>query len=187
MKGSFIIITGPSASGKTTLVAALLQTLHGAAKLPTVTTRAVRPGECDGVDYFFTDSDSFKKRIAAGEFFEYAEVYGNLYGSSKAVLSEFLENHKFVISVVDVKGAKTLKEKIPEAFVIFLRPASENDVVRRLKEERKEIPASELSARLKAVEWELGMASSFDAIVENKEGELAATVSEVLGLIQARK
>ena len=184
MKGKFVIVTGPSASGKTRLVDFLVWQVPDSAKLVTVTTRLPRPGEKDGVDYFFTDRPIFEKRMAEGEFFEYAEVYGNLYGSSRKVLESFRERFSFVFAVIDVQGARTLKNAVTEAFAIFLRPENFADITRRLKVERRDMTEREFQERVLAAEKELSLAESFDAVIMNKEGDFESTGKQALDLIK---
>ena len=137
MKGKFIVIVGPSASGKTELVKALVKKIPEAIKLVTVTTREKRPGEVESKDYYFTNKQEFEARIQSGEFFEHAEVYGNYYGSSKKVLEETLENYKYVFAIIDIQGAKTLKSAMPESLTIFIKPGSIQDIKNRLTAENR--------------------------------------------------
>lgn len=180
-KGKFIIIVGPSASGKTELVAALTKRIPNSARLITTTTRAPRPGEKN--DYFFVTREEFEKGIEAGDFFEYAEVYGNLYGPSNKVIESFREKYDWVFAIIDVKGARTLKSKIKDAVAVFLRPASIEDIRKRLLEERKETSKEELEKRLNTAAYEISLAPTFDFIVENRDGKFEETVEKTMRLI----
>jgi guanylate kinase len=184
MQGKFIVITGPSASGKSTLVNALLNEIANSGRLITVTTRTPRFSEIQGSDYFFVSQEEFQKRLEEGEFFEHAEVYGNLYGSSKKVLANFLGKHVFTFAIIDVQGSLTLKEKLPGSFIIFVRPGSIKDVGRRLTNERMEIASEEIQKRLETVEAEMQLATHFDAVVENFEGKCEDTVRQTLSFIK---
>ena len=183
MTGKFIIIVGPSTSGKTELVKALLKKMPEATRFVSVTTRAMRPEEKNGVDYTFTDRADFEKRIAAGEFFEYAEVYGNLYGSSKKVLAEELSTHPFVFAVIDFQGAQTIKKLMPEAFVIFLNPGSIEVVHDRMRRIRTDISEEQMAKRMETARHELSLADTFDAKMDNREGYFEEAVEDVQQII----
>ena len=183
MEGELIIISGPSASGKTVIVRSLLAKVKDSTRLVTVTTRDPRPGEVDGRDYFFIKRDEFLKRVKEGDFFEHAEVYGNLCGSSKTVIESSLKKYSKVFAVVDIKGAKSLKQKVSRSTTIFIKPGSLDDILRRLKSERRTTPQNELDVRMKAVAEECALADSFDHVVTNVEGKLDQTVSDILKII----
>ncbi len=180
-KGTFVVIVGPSASGKTKLVTELLKRIPDSARLITTTTRQPRPGEKD--DYFFISREEFEKGIAEDVFFEHAEVYGNLYGSSRKVLDDFLEKYSHVFAIIDVQGAQTLKHKIPDAVVIFVKPGSVEDIRRRLMSERRETSPEELQKRMDTVMHELSLEKNFDHVVDNNEGEFEATIQQVLKIV----
>lgn len=183
MSGKFIIIVGPSGSGKTEIVKKLLQQIPNSARLITCTTRTRRVGE--GEDYFFISRTEFEKRLREDDFFEHAEVYGNLYGSSRQVLADYLAKYKFVFAIIDVQGAQTLKNKIKESFVIFIRPGSLQNIHQRLLQARAEVSAEELQKRLNTAATELALAETFDAIVDNPAGQIAKAVSKITDLINS--
>jgi guanylate kinase len=183
MSGRFVVITGPSASGKTTLVTTLLARVPDSARLVTMTTRRPRPGEKDGIDYFFITREEFEERLEEDEFFEYAEVYGNLYGSSSTVLNDSLLRYSFVFAIIDVQGAKTLSSKLPETITIFLKPDSIEELKLRLEEERNGTPQEEMERRLATATHELTLAKDFDHIVVNTEGQLEKTIRETLRIL----
>lgn len=181
MKGKFVVIAGPSASGKTELVRALLTKIPNSARLMTSTTRERRPGEYE--DYFFISREVFEKGIEHGDFFEYAEVYGNLYGSSKKHLDELLATHSFVFAIIDVKGAQSLKSKIKDVTVIFISPGSMEAVEQRLRKVRATISKDELQKRLDTARYEVSLAPTFDHVVENKDGHFQEAVSTVINIL----
>jgi guanylate kinase len=187
MKGAFIVITGPSASGKTKLVERLLKNIPDSSRLITTTTRAPRPGEEDGVDYYFISREEFERRLKEDEFFEHAEVYGNLYGSSNIVLKETLEKSPYVFALIDIQGAQSLKEKMPQAFVIFLNPGSIDDIARRLKSERVNVNQEEIAKRIETATREIELRSHFDAEILNREGYFNDTVKQATALILSLK
>ncbi len=181
MAGKFIVIVGPSAAGKTELVRALVAKLPNAARLVTMTTRPRRSDE--GEDYFFITRQEFESRINSGDCFEHAEVYGNLYGSSRTALADFRQRHDYVFAIIDVQGAQTLKDKIPDALAIFIRPGNLADVKERLIRTRTNIDPAELIKRLETTERELELAGTFDAIVENPDGHFQDAVKRVMEII----
>ena len=120
----------------------------------TATTREMRPGEKDGVDYYFLSEEEFRKRIANEEFLEYAKVYNNMYGVLKSEVRQALAKGEDVIIKVDVQGAATLKGKIPNAVFIFLEPPSIDDLAERLKN-RKSDSEHSVNVRIGKAEDEL--------------------------------
>lgn len=182
MKGKLIIIAGPSASGKTELVKRLIARMPNSARLVTTTTRQPRPDEIN--DYFFMSRAEFQEGIQSGNFFEYAEVYGNLYGVSKKVLSTFTEKYDYVFSIMDVQGTQTLKSKIPKALTLFIQPDSLNDIRRRILKERSDIPNIELEKRLETAAYEISQAPTFDVVIDNKEGKFEEMVQNVVEVLE---
>jgi len=184
MKGKFVIIVGPSTSGKTEAVKALLARVPNSTRFVSVTTRAPRPDEKNGSDYVFVSRDEFQKSVEAGEFFEYAEVYGNLYGSSKKVLADALATHGIVFAIIDIQGAQTIKKAMPEAFVVFLNPGPIEVVHARMKKIRTDISEEQMSKRMETARQELALADSFDAKVENREGRFEEAVEDTLKIVE---
>jgi len=185
MKGKFIIIVGPSTSGKTELVKALLKKVSNSARLISVTTRTRRPEEKDGVDYVFISRGEFEKRIKDSEFFEYAEVYGNLYGSSRKVLDSFLRHNAYVFAIIDIQGARTIKFQMPEAYVIFLHPGSIEVVHERMQKIRTDISAEQMKKRMETARHELSLAETFDAVVDNRRGHFDQAIESVIKILEA--
>lgn len=182
MKGKLIIIAGPSASGKTELVKRLIVEMLNSARLITTTTRQPRLGEAN--DYFFINRAEFEEGIRSGDFFEYAEVYGNLYGVSKKVLATFMERYEHVFSITDVQGTQTLKSRIPEALTLFIKPDSIDDIRRRILKERGDIPSVELEKRLETASYEISQAPAFDVVIDNKEGKFEEMVQNVIEVLK---
>lgn len=183
LMSNFIVITGPSGVGKTVLVDVLLRKVPNSTRFITFTTRTARPNEKDGQDYYFISREKFEERKNRNDFFEHAVVYGNLYGSSKEKLDELLEKFDYVFAVIDVQGAKTLKEKLPDSIVISLQPGNLDEIKQRLQNKRMDIPPQELEKRLQEAEKEIKLANTFDFTVENPEGMFEETVKRTLGLI----
>ena len=185
-KNVFIVITGPSGAGKTTIAKRLLKRLPNAARLVTTTTRKKRAGEKNGVDYIFVSKSSFEKMIANNELFEYAEVYGNYYGSQKATLEKMLTHYDTVIGVVDVAGARTIKKKLPFAITIFIAPESISELTERIKR-RGDTDEQELQNRIQTASDELQQAHIFDKVIINKNGKLHETIDTLLSFLENAK
>ena len=187
MKGKFIVIVGPSASGKTDLVNALIKKIPHSTRLITTTTRPRRPHEKHAENYFFVTREEFERGITSGDFFEYADVYGNWYGSSKENLDTCRKNFKYVFAIIDVQGAQTLKAKVPDAFVIFLHPGSVDDLQKRVRRVRAGISEDELQKRIDTAMDELTLAPTCDVVVKNIEGHFGETVEQVMEIVSVQK
>jgi guanylate kinase len=173
-----IVISGPSGVGKDATIARMRQGGRKFHYVVTATTREMRPGEKDGVDYYFLREDDFRKRIAHDEFLEYAKVYNNMYGVLKSEVRQALAKGEDVIIKVDVQGAATLKSKIPNAVFIFLEPPSIDDLAERLKN-RKSDSEQSVNVRIGTAEDELKAREIFNYIVVNTSGNLDTTVRTV--------
>jgi len=182
-RGVFVIVTGPSAAGKTTVVEALLKRLPASAKLITTTTRVPRPGEVDGVDYHFLGRDEFERRRESGEFLEWAENYGRLYGSSGVELDKLLASHPLVFAILDVQGAAAVKLSRPESLTVFLDVGRFDEIRKRL-EARPGITPEDLARRLETARREVRLATTFDRIVVNRDGQLADTLQKLEDLVR---
>lgn len=130
--GILYVISGPSGSGKTTLVGAV-KALPGVFYSVSVTTRQPRPGEAEGVDYHFATREEFERMAAEGNLAEYAEVAGNLYGTPREPLMRALAEGKTAIVDIDVQGAMQIREKCPEARLVFIEPPSMAILEERLR------------------------------------------------------
>ncbi|RUM88612.1 MAG: guanylate kinase, partial [Thermovibrio sp.] len=133
LKGLLIVISAPSGTGKTTLVHMLLKEFPDLEFSVSYTTRPPRPGEVDGRDYHFVDRKTFERMIEEGDFLEWAEVYGNLYGTSRTQVLKALNEGKDVILDIDTQGALQVKKNFPEAVLIFILPPSLKELERRLR------------------------------------------------------
>lgn len=173
--GKIFFISGPSGVGKGTLINALRERHGDWVFPPSCTTRDPRPGEIDGETYYFISREEFRKRIAAGDFLEYAEVHGgNLYGTLQQKLIEPMQNGKIVIREFDVQGYTQAVERLPREYYesIFLYPADGvEELVRRIKE-RAPIADEEVERRLESMRKELDKAELYDHWVYSKAGEI---------------
>lgn len=182
-KGLLFVISGPSGAGKGTIYARVIEKT-GMKRSVSVTTRKPRPGEVEGVNYFFRTEEQYQQMIAAGEFLETAEVYNNFYGTPKAPVFENLDNGYDVLFEVDVHGAKSIKKKYPEAISVFVMTPDFEVLEERLRGRGTETEAS-LKTRLGAAKRELGKYEMFDYIVFNDNIDQA--VQEVLDIVTAEK
>ena len=144
----------------------------------TATTRSRRPTERDGVDYIFLTPETFRGMVDRGEFMEWAEVYGNLYGVPRAQVVDALTLGRDVIVKPDVQGAATIKKLAPEAVFIFLGPPSMEELGERLRQRMSESPDA-LAVRLKTAESEMREATEFDHVVINRQGRLDEAIEEI--------
>ena len=181
-----IVISGPSGVGKDATIARIKQSGIKFHHVTTATTRNKRPGETDGVDYFFISREEFRDRISKDEFLEYAEVYGNYYGVLKSEVRQGLLSNMDVLIKVDVQGAVTLKRKIPDAVFIFLLPPSAEDLHQRIRS-RKADTEEDVGLRMGMLTEELRSLALFDYAVVNHNNDLDETVTTVKAIISAEK
>ncbi len=174
-----IIVSAPSGAGKTSLVRELLQSPPPGIPLSlsvSCTTRSPRPGEIDGVHYHFLDRPAFEAQRQRGEFLEWAEVHGNLYGTSAVRLREALNAGKVVILEIDWQGAEQVRRLVPaaERTSIFILPPSMAELERRLRG-RGQDTDDVIAARLAAAQAEMSHAGEFDVQLVNDD--FAATLA----------
>lgn len=181
-----VILTGPSGVGKDVTLQAMSAQGIPFHYVVTVTTRGIRDGEIDGVHYFFKSRQEYDRMLANGELLEHAEVYGNGYGIPKSEVVEPLRRGEDVIMKPDVQGARTMRQKEPDAIYIFLAPPSMKVLASRLYHRKTEDP-QELARRLKLAREEMHDLSDFDYVVVNRSNELDETVEEIKAIIDAEK
>lgn len=165
------VISGPSGVGKGTVCKALLADLgEGPNRSLTLsisaTTRSMRPGEVDGVNYHFLSQEEFLRRVGNGEFLEYATVYGNYYGTLRSAVQDELTAGRNVLLEIDTDGARQIKKLMPEAELIFLAPPSPEELLRRLQG-RNTDSAAEIARRQQCLEAELAQQVYYDYVVVN--------------------
>jgi guanylate kinase len=189
MKGAnplLIIISGPSGVGKDTVLAKMKQSRRLLHYVVTATTRPQRPGEKNGLDYHFVSEEQFKRMIENGQLLEWANVYGNLYGVPKGQVQQALAQGLDVVVKVDVQGAATIKNILPQAVFIFLTPPSLDELERRLRE-RKTESTEELKLRMETTRGELDSLPLFDYVVVNHQDRLDSTIAQIDAIISAEK
>jgi guanylate kinase len=177
MKGLLIVISGPSGAGKGTICKALLKQSDFWISV-SATTRQPRLGEVDGVNYHFLTKDEFRRRIDIDDFLEYAEVYGNYYGTPKSKALQAIESGKDVILEIDIQGALKVKESYPEGVFIFILPPSMEELKNRIINRGSETPES-LMTRFKSAYKEINYVSKYNYAVVND------TVEEAVKKIQS--
>jgi len=178
-----IVISGPSGVGKDSVVQGLKTRDLRLHFVVTATNRPPRPGEQEGIDYFFVSTDAFIEMIEADELIEYAQVYNDYKGVPKAQLRDAFESGLDVIMRVDVQGASTLRQKYADAVLIYLT-ASETDLLSRLKV-RGADDVDALRLRVAMARKEINRLPDFDYLVENAEGKLEQTIDSIAAIIQA--
>ena len=174
MKGNLIIISSPSGGGKGTLIKEVLESVPNIGYSVSYTTRAMRDGEENGRDYFFVSRAEFSDLIDAAEFLEFAEVHGNLYGTSVNRVQQEISSGNDVILEIDVQGAENIRRKMPEAVAIFILPPS-FEVLRQRLIARATEQQADLSLRLRNSINEVRQYEYFDYIVVNDEVKRATS------------
>jgi len=179
-KGKLFVITAPSGAGKTTMRNYLLENHPDLYFSVSATTRQPRPEEVIHKDYHFMTPEEYSKHLENGNFLEYAEVFGNYYGTLKQPIVERLENGINVLLDVDTKGAKQVKEKIPEAVLIFIEPPSMEELEHRLRSRGTE-SEEVIRKRLREAEFEMAQRDFFDYRVVN--GVLETAQKEIENIL----
>jgi guanylate kinase len=174
MKGNLIIISSPSGGGKGTLIKEILERVPNLGYSVSLTTRAPRFGEEDGRHYHFVTKEQFQKKIDEQGFLEFAEVHGNLYGTSKDQTEKITSEGRDVILEIDVQGAEAVMEKVPTAVSIFILPPSFETLRARLVARATEA-TNDLDVRLKNSHYEVSRYSRFKYAIINDEVNSAAS------------
>jgi guanylate kinase len=180
-RGRLFVVSGPSGAGKGTIIRAALERRPDILFSISATTRGPRPGERDGVDYHFIPEARFRAMIEAGEFLEWAEVYGALYGTPRAPVEEALEQGRDVLLELDIQGAIAVKDAIPEALLVFVEPPSMEALADRLRARGTE-DADALARRIEAAYEEVKTGRRYDHIIVNDQVEKA--VGEFLRILE---
>ncbi len=181
MKNVLMAISGPSGVGKGTIVKKLLAERKDIALSISCTTRAPRKGEQNGREYFFLSREEFLKKAKEGEFLEYDEHFGNLYGTPKSFVKERLKE-KSVLLEIDVVGALNAKREFPDCVLVMIAPPSEEELKKRLSGRNSETEA-EIRTRLERLDFELAQKELYDYVVVNDDLEKAtAQVGNILDL-----
>lgn len=172
MKGKVVVIAAPSGAGKTSLVKALIESSPDIDVAVSHTTRAMRPHEIDGINYHFVTVEAFKVMQAADEFIESAEVFGNLYGTSRAAMDKIVQQGKHLVLEIDYQGADQIRHQVPEAISIFILPPSLATLRTRLQS-RAQDDAATIERRTGEAMNEISHCQEFDYLVINDNFNLA--------------
>ena len=178
-RGKTFIVSGPSGVCKSTVLKALLERRRDVYFSVSATTREMRPGEEDGVHYHFLEVDTFRQWIARGEFLEYAEYVGNLYGTPKRYVDEAMDRGEDVILDIEIQGAIQVKSKRPETVSIFIAPPSWTELERRLTERGTDSP-DKVQKRLLRAKVEFQTAHTYDYFVINDNVDNAVRELEAI-------
>jgi guanylate kinase len=182
--GNVIVISAPSGTGKSTVVKRVLASVAGLGFSVSHTTRPPRRGEQHGREYFFVSPARFKRMVGAQDFVEWAEVHGNLYGTSWKELRNACESGKDMVLDIDVQGHAQVRRRLPDAVSIFLLPPSLPELARRLRRRHSEIPAM-IENRLKTARQEISHWSEYDYVVVNDR--VSSAVKGVMTVIMAAR
>jgi len=182
----FIVISGFSGVGKDATLDKMKKVGFPFHYVVTATTRPKRPGEKDGVDYQFLSEDKFRQMIKTNQFLEWAKVYGNYYGVPKREIEEALRQGQDTIVKVDVQGAATIKQILPDAVFIFLMAPSTEELANRLKQ-RHGLHSEDLDLRLSKAREEIESLPLFDYVVVSHTDDLDLTVIQINAIVTAEK
>ena len=184
MPGNLFIVSAPSGAGKSSLVKALLDTDPAIRLSVSYTTRAPRPGEQDGVHYYFIDVDTFRGMLSASDFLECAEVYGNFYGTSQPWIAGQIDQGHDILLEIDWQGAAQVRKVFPDAVSLFILPPSLAELQRRL-EGRGQDSEEVIARRLAAAREDMSHAYSFDYLVVNDQFEVA--LADLQAIVRATR
>lgn len=182
--GLLLVVSAPSATGKTTVVEQLVQVLPGLRMSRSYTSRPARPGEEDGLDYNFITRAAFEAMIARDAFLEWADVFGNYYGTGREETLTRLAAGEDLVLVIDVQGARQVRERVPETVAVFMLPPSFEVLEQRLRKRSKD-PEPEMLRRLETARREVDAVSSYDYVVVNDL--LERCVGELAGIVVAER
>jgi guanylate kinase len=180
--GQLFIVSAPSGAGKTTLIERLVPQVPHLQMSRSYTSRPARPGEVDGVDYNFVTRETFESMIAAGDFLEWADVFGNLYGTCASDTEKLLADGSDVVLVIDVQGARQVRALRPRATTIFILAPSFAVLEERLRRRSKDSEAA-IARRLQVARDEVASFAEYDFIVINDE--LTAAVERLRSIVMA--
>lgn len=178
-EGKLIVISGASGVGKGTVIKEMMEARKDLFFSVSATTREPRPGEVDGVSYYFVTRPEFEEMIAAGELLEYDEHAANYYGTPKAQIRE-KRCHGHVLLDIEPNGAKNVKTSFPDAILIFVMPPSVQELERRLRG-RKDTPEDQIAMRMERAIWEMQQAEWYDYVVVNDDARRCA--EEILAIL----
>jgi len=183
LKDRLFIISAPSGAGKTTLARRLCAARPDVVLSVSHTTRRRRSGETEGVDYYFVDRAEFESMVARGEFLEHAEVFGNLYGTSRRAVEALTGQGKTVLLDIDWQGARKVRGKIPGVRSIFILPPSRAELERRLRQ-RGQDDDEVIDARMRKAAEEISHHDEYDCVIVNDDIEKA--LADLKAIVEGR-
>ena len=179
-KGMLVVLSGPSGSGKDTVLEKLKESDFSFDKTISATTRDMRDGEKDGVDYYFIDKNTFEEKIKNQEFLEYTVYNDNYYGTPKSEVERHIDKGGCILLKIEVEGAGNIRKAMPESLSIFIIPPSMEELERRLRGRGTETEDS-FRKRFEAAKDELSRANEYDYVVINDDVDLCARqISQIL-------
>lgn len=182
--GQLIVISGPSGAGKDTIINKVVEDEKNIWISVSATSRQIRPGEKEGVNYFYFSKEEFEEKIKNNYFLEYAKYAENYYGTPKEKIIEKLEKGIDVVLVIEIQGAMKIKELVPEAIFIFIMPPSEKELLKRLKN-RKTEDKNKIIERFNIAYKEINEVTKYNYVVVNDK--LDEAVEKVKAIIKAEK
>jgi guanylate kinase len=182
--GQLFVVSAPSGTGKTTIVERLVQVVPDLSLSRSYTSRPARPGEEDGVDYNFITRTRFEEMIAADEFLEWADVFGNLYGTCASDAGRDLASGRDLVLVIDVQGARQIRQRCKDTVGVFVMPPSYEVLEQRLRRRSKDSEAA-MQRRLRTARAEVAAFTEYDYVIVNDE--LDACVARLQAIVMAER
>jgi guanylate kinase len=183
--GLLVVISSPSGGGKDSVINELLKIIPNSVRLVTTTSRDLRPGNENGVDYYFVSKEDFKNKIENDEMVEHNNYVGNYYGIEKNKLVEALIKNEVVFTQIEVNGKHNLDKQGIKHLAIFLLPDSLDNLADRIRK-RKGVSEEKIKERLETAKQEIEKSVDYDYKIVNKEGELADTITKVRQIIEEK-
>lgn len=184
-RGVLAVVSGPSAGVGKDAVVNTLKKKYGFAKITTYTTRERRPGEQNGVDYFFVTPQEFEQKIKQGFFLEWEKYLENFYGTPKQTVLDSIQNGQDVLLRIDVRGAKSIKNAIPRAVLLYIAAPTFQTLKKRL--EKRKDPSESIEKKLQAAAWEVEQFEGFDYLIVNEDDQLEKTAEIVKMTIESER
>ena len=178
-KGKLFVISGASGVGKSTVLKRVMEGREDLSFSVSATTRQARPGEVDGVHYYFVSQDKFQQMIAENAFLEYDKHAANYYGTPEFQVEEKLQKGSVILDI-EPAGAKIVRQKRPDAVLIFIMPPSQEELERRLRG-RGDTSEEQIGMRMERAEWEMSQRSWYDHVVVNDQADACA--NQILEII----
>lgn len=185
----FVVLSGPTASGKDTVLEAIVEKHPNAVRIITTTSRTMRPGESEGHPYYFMAREDFEKKIANHEFFEWVEFRGQLYGTQKKTLEDALASGQDVFWKIEAKGVKNIKDKVKHmtqrSVLIYLTASNLEMLEQRVRKDENGVKTDRWNPSLAA--WEMEQYDDCEYLIVNDDGNLDNAISQIQSIIEAKK